>query len=83
MLFLNDFECEFLINRDIFILMIFDYVFLICVGYVILRYKIMEEIKLVFSDDSCVVVIIILILRLMFGIFFISKDNFKYWLKVI
>lgn len=83
MIFLNDFECEFLINRDIFILMIFDYVFLICVGYVILRYKIMEEIKLVFSDDSCVVVIIILILRLMFGIFLISKDNFKYWLKVI
>lgn len=80
---LNDFEREFLINRDISTPTIFDYVSLICAGYAILRYKTTEEIKLVFSDDSCVVVIITLILRLMFGILFTSKDNFKYWPKVI
>lgn len=73
---LNDFEREFLINRDISTPTIFDYVSLICAGYAILRYKTTEEIKLVFSDDSCVVVIITLILRLMFGILFTSKDNF-------
>lgn len=80
---LNDFEREFLINRDISTPTIFDYVSLICAGYAILRYKTTEEIELVFSDDSCVVVIITLILRLMFGILFTSKDNFKYWPKVI
>lgn len=80
---LNDFEREFLINRDISTPTIFDYVSLICAGYAILIYKTTEEIKLVFSDDSCVVVIITLILRLMFGILFTSKDNFKYWPKVI
>lgn len=80
---LNDFEREFLINRDISTPTIFDYVSLICAGYAILRYKTTEEIKLVFSDDRCVVVIITLILRLMFGILFTSKDNFKYWPTVI
>lgn len=80
---LIDFEREFLINRDISTPTIFDNVFLICAGYAILRYKTTEEIKLVFSDDRCVVVIITLILRLMFGILFTSKDNFKYWPKVI
>lgn len=79
---LNDFEREFLINRDISTPTIFDYVSLICAGYAII-YKTTEEIKLVYSDDSCVVVIITLILRLMFGILFTSKDNFKYWPKVI